>query len=69
MDQCVGGAQLVVGQAGARDVLQHLEAIGRLHVHGHIVQHLVVQGVRTVKLKNKTIDLQIDKKEGRKCFI
>ena len=69
MDQCVRGAQLVVGQAGAWDVLQHLEAIGRLHVHRHIVQHLVVQGVRTVKLKNKTIDLQIDKKEGRKCFM
>ena len=44
--------RLVVHEEGAGHVGHHLEPVARLDLHRHLLQHLVVEGVRAIELKN-----------------
>ena len=47
----VGCSWFPVGQERSRNAADNLEVIGRLHVDRHILQDLIIQRVRTVKLR------------------
>lgn len=53
--QSVRSARLVIRQASSRHVAYHFKAIVVLQVYSHILQHLVIQRVCTVKLQTHTL--------------
>lgn len=58
--QRVAGTRLVVHQAFGRDVANDLIALCWLHLHRDILQDLIVQGVRAVKLNGRGEQSQLE---------
>ena len=54
--ESVCDAGLVVGQTGSGHIVDDLKVIGRLHVDGHVLKHLVVESVSAVELTNTNME-------------